>query len=94
MTPTTPTTEKASPIRRTYAPLGTDQEGSHGYRTLDETIFAFDAAGRREYRFEIDDRPETVDDYVAHVETARGWESRRYASGFVDIIDSQISFEE
>jgi hypothetical protein len=38
MTPTTASAEKASPIRRNYVPLGTDQEDArHVYRTVDET---------------------------------------------------------
>lgn len=87
MTTTQPTTEKASAHnpRPRYIFLGTDADGgTHVYRTIDETIFAFDSEGRRLYRFDIDDQ-RTVDDYVAHVRDARGWYDLVYgADAFVD----------
>jgi hypothetical protein len=65
--------------RPRYIPLGEDADGGiHVYRTVDETIFALDQSGRREYRFDTDDRPATVEDYVAHVAAQRGWYDRIY----------------
>jgi hypothetical protein len=76
MTPTTPTTEKASPIRRNYVPLGTDQHGArHLYRTVDETIFVIQD-GEITHRVDVGDR--LVDEYMDHVETHRGWADKRY----------------
>jgi hypothetical protein len=73
-TPSTDESVSTYNPRPRYIALGEDVEGgTHLYRTADETIFAFDAAGRREYRFDIDGRPETVEDYVAHVTAERGW---------------------
>jgi hypothetical protein len=82
MTPKTPTTEKASPIRRNYVPLGTDHDGaSHVYRTLDETIFVIQD-GEITHRINVADR--LVDDYIDHVETHRGWADKRYGFDLVD----------
>lgn len=59
--------------RPRYIYIGEDTcGGSHVYRTVDETIFAIDADGRIEHRFELVDA-RTVDHYVAHVRDARGW---------------------
>jgi hypothetical protein len=82
MTPTTPSAEKASPIRRRYAALGTDQEdASHVYRTVDETIFV--VQGRRiTHRIDVDGR--LVDDYMDHVAATRGWADKRYGFDLVD----------
>lgn len=78
MSTTTSTTEKRTAVREPYIYLGEDAKGgTHVYRTLDETIFAFDAVGRIEYRFDIDDGSE-VDHYVAHVQDARGWSDLEY----------------
>ena len=88
MQPTQSTNESVSTHnpRPRYIPLGEDAEGgTHVYRTADETIFAFDAAGRPEYRFDIDGCPETVEDYVAHVTAERGWYDLRY--GFEAFVD-------
>ena len=86
MTTTTPTHESVSThsYRPRYIFLGEDVDGgSHLYRTTDETIFAFDAVGRIEYRFDVDER--TVDDYVAHVTATRGWYDLTYGeSAFYD----------
>jgi len=82
MTPTTPSAEKASPIRRNYAPLGTDQDGaSHVYRTVDETIFVVQDC---EITHRIDVRDRIVDDYMDHVEATRGWCDQRYGFDLVE----------
>jgi hypothetical protein len=82
MTPTTPTTEKASPIRRRYVPLGTDQIGaSHVYRTVDETIFVIQDR-RITHRIDVDGR--LVDDYMDHVAATRGWADKRYGFDLVE----------
>jgi len=73
-TPSTNESVSTHNPRPRYIPLGEDAEGgTHLYRTADETIFAFDAAGRREYRFDIGGDDRTVDHYVAHVQVKRGW---------------------
>lgn len=74
MATTTPTEENVSAHnpRPRYVYIGEDTNGgTHLYRTVDETIFAFDASGRFEFRFDVDAR--TVDHYVAHVKDSRGW---------------------
>ena len=82
MTPTTPTTEKASPIRPKYSLLGTDQHGaSHVYRTIDETIFVIDDA-QVTHRIDVDGR--LVDDYMDHVAATRGWRDKRYGFDLVE----------
>jgi len=82
MTPTTPSAEKASPIRRNYVPLGTDQHGaSHVYRTVDETIFVIHDA-RVTHRIDVDGR--LVDDYMDHVKETRGWADQRYGFDLAD----------
>jgi hypothetical protein len=93
MNATTPTDESVSHNPRPrYIALGEDAEGgTHLYRTADETIFAFDASGRREYRFDIDGRPETVEDYVAHVAAERGWYDLIYGfEAFVDCLAEAV----
>jgi hypothetical protein len=82
------TTEKASPIRRTYAPLGTDTNGaSHVYRTVDETIFVIHD-GRITHRIDVNGR--LVDDYMTHVQDVRGWRDRRYGFDLVDQLADTI----
>jgi hypothetical protein len=82
MTPTIPSAEKASPIRRKYVPLGTEQEdASHVYRTVDETIFAIQG-GRITHRIDVDGR--LVDDYMDHVAATRGWRDQRYGFDLFD----------
>jgi hypothetical protein len=82
MTTTNQTTEKASPIRRNYVPLGTDQEdASHLYRTTTETIFVIHDA-RITHRIDVDGR--LVDDYMDHVEANRGWDDQRYGFDLAD----------
>ncbi|MDR9381596.1 MAG: hypothetical protein RI560_07995 [Natronomonas sp.] len=79
MPTTTPTVKNDSThrVRPRYCFLGIDEAGgTHLYRTVDETIFAFDADGRREYRFDIDGI--AVEDYLAHVTDARGWADLRF----------------
>jgi hypothetical protein len=76
----------SSTVRDRYIVLGEDAEGgTHLYRTVDETIFAFDAAGRPEHRFDIA-APAAVDDYMAHVADARGWETQRYQLSLADCL--------
>lgn len=87
MQPTQPTAKNDSHrIREKYIWLGTDADGgTHLYRTTDETIFAFDAAGRIEYRFDIGSDPRTADHYVAHVKSERGWSDCQF--GFEAFVD-------
>jgi len=67
-----------STVRNRYFDLGLDAEaGTHVYRTVDETIFAFDDRGRRVHRFDIDD-DRTVEHYIAHVGDAVGWADCRF----------------
>lgn len=66
-----------SSVRPRYTLLGTDSDGgTHLYRTIDETIFAFDADGRVTHRFDVHDH--RVDTYMSHVEAVRGWADKRY----------------
>jgi hypothetical protein len=80
MTTTTPTDEKVSPVRPRYILLGVDSDGgTHVYRTVDETIFAIAPTGRREYRFNVADAGRgIIEDYLAHVADARGWQRVDY----------------
>lgn len=67
-----------STVRDRYFDLGLDAKaGTHVYRTVDETIFAFDDRGRPVYRFDIDDG-RTVEHYIAHVGDAVGWAECRF----------------
>jgi hypothetical protein len=82
MTPTTPSAEKASPVRRNYVPLGTDQEDArHVYRTFDETIFVIQDR-RITHRIDVDGR--LVDNYMDHVDDTRGWRDQWYGFDIVD----------
>ena len=90
MSTTTPTDKNDShSYRPTYIELGTDTEGgTHLYRTSDETVFAFDADGHPEYRFDVTGI--VVDDYVAHVTACRGWAHCRY--GRAALVDQLARF--
>lgn len=90
MNATAHSTEKASNVRPKYIRLGIDQlGGTHLYRTVDETVFAFDSAGRIEYRFDVEGID--VGDYVAHVTDGRGWSDRKFGrDAFLDRLAEAI----
>ena len=75
--------------RPKYVLLGTDGTGaSHVYRTTDDAILVV-ADGALTLNERLDSRHD-VDDWVAHVETARGWADRQYGVSLVDALAASL----
>lgn len=73
--------------RPAYILIGIDTAGAHHvYRTTDESVHVLEG-GERTHRFDLESHEnplEGVNDWIAHVEAARGFETQHLYKSFVD----------
>jgi hypothetical protein len=78
------TQERTAHVRPKYHLLGVDTDGAHHiHDTTTETVHIVHPDGSRGRRL-LDGG--TVDDYVAAVENAQGWDDQRYGVDLVEML--------
>lgn len=86
------TQESAARVRPKYALLGVDADGKHHiHDTTTETVHIVHPDGSRGRRL-LDGG--TVDDYVAAVENAQGWDDQRYGVDLVEMLAEMLGDRE